>query len=55
MAGKKKLDYDATVFQELLQQLLDATGESYSAAARDSGLHQTTISNYMRDTSSPRL
>jgi hypothetical protein len=54
MAGKKKLDYDATVFQEQLQQLLDETGESYSAAAHGSGLHQTTISNYMRDTSPSR-
>jgi len=54
MSGKKKFDYDPTAFQELLQRMLEKTGESYSAAARASGLHQTTISNYLRETSPSR-
>jgi len=54
MSGKKKLEYDPVAFQELLRRMLEKTGESYSAAARASGLHQTTISNYLRETSPSR-
>jgi transcriptional regulator with XRE-family HTH domain len=46
----KTTDYDAAPFQELLKELLEEAGESQSKAARITGLHQTSISGYLRGT-----
>ncbi|MBN1954740.1 MAG: helix-turn-helix transcriptional regulator [Anaerolineae bacterium] len=50
MPGKKTLDYDPIPFQELLQRLLEESGESYRTAASAAGLHPTTLSKYMGGT-----
>lgn len=47
---RDKSDYDPVPLQQLLQKLLEETGESYRQASQASGLHHTVISKYMSGT-----
>jgi transcriptional regulator with XRE-family HTH domain len=41
---------DLNSFQQLLQELIDESGESYRQVSQASGLHHTSVSRYLRGT-----
>ncbi len=45
---RRKQDYDAERFRELLTPLLEESGESYRQASMSAGLDETAISRYLR-------